>query len=107
VIWVWPHTTLVTLYILGSPDPGNSSKWKLLPNVGFALKYPFLSAHLTGSILSFSSRFGESSLLWFFIVFYFLDKVSLCSPGWPGTCDPPASADSWMLGAQESGDHLF
>jgi hypothetical protein len=25
-------------------------------------------------------------------LFFFWDRVLLCSPGWPGTCDPPASA---------------
>jgi hypothetical protein len=29
------------------------------------------------------------------------DQVSLCSPGWPQTCDPPTSA-SWVLGLQAS-----
>jgi hypothetical protein len=31
--------------------------------------------------------------------FYFLDGVSLCNPGWPGTYNPPAST-SWVLGLQ-------
>jgi hypothetical protein len=30
----------------------------------------------------------------FFVVW---DRVSLCSPGWPWTCNPPASA-SWVVG---------
>jgi hypothetical protein len=42
-----------------------------------------------------------STLLWFFHLFWFglFEIVSLWNPGWPGTCDPPASA-SWVSGLQ-------
>jgi hypothetical protein len=42
---------------------------------------------------------SENISLWFWFVFYpppsffiFWDRVLLCSPNWPWTCDPPASA---------------
>jgi hypothetical protein len=57
------------------------------------LKYEnFLQKDLVGPCALFSSFISFSCI-------FFSDRVSLCSPGWPGALYPPASA-SWVLGLQ-------